>query len=119
VSNAYPLRLTTGRVAMQYQSGAQTRRIAALPGDAFVELHEDLAAQLGVLNGERVKVSTVRGEAWLTAKVTDAIRPDTVFVPFHWAGKKRANSLTGDWLDPISKMPAFKLCAARVDRVLA
>jgi assimilatory nitrate reductase catalytic subunit len=119
VSDAYPLRLTTGRVAMQYQSGAQTRRIAALPGDAFVELHEDLAAQLGVLNGERVKVSTVRGEAWLMAKVTDAIRPDTVFVPFHWAGKKRANSLTGDWLDPISKMPAFKACAARLDRVPA
>jgi assimilatory nitrate reductase catalytic subunit len=119
VSEAFPLRLTTGRVAMQYQSGAQTRRIAALPGDAFVELHEDTAGRLGVVNGERVKVSTARGEAWLTAKVTDAIRPDTVFVPFHWAGKKRANSLTGDWLDPISRMPAFKACAARVERVPA
>ena len=117
VSAEYPLRLTTGRVAMQYQSGAQTRRIDALPGDAFVELHEELAVRLGVLNGDRVKVSTLRGQAWLAAKVTDAIRPDTVFVPFHWAGKKRANSLTGDWLDPISKMPAFKACAARIDRV--
>jgi assimilatory nitrate reductase catalytic subunit len=119
VSEAFPLRLTTGRVAMQYQSGAQTRRIDALPGDAYIELHEDLALRLGVIDGERVKVSTLRGEAWLAAKVTDAIRPDTVFVPFHWAGKKRANSLTGDWLDPISKMPAFKACAARIDRVLA
>jgi assimilatory nitrate reductase catalytic subunit len=117
VSATYPLRLTTGRVAMQYQSGAQTRRIASLPGDAFVELHEDLAVRMGIVAGERVKVSTVRGEAWLTAKVTDAIRPDTVFVPFHWAGKKRANSLTGDWLDPISRMPAFKACAARIDRL--
>jgi assimilatory nitrate reductase catalytic subunit len=119
VSAAYPLRLTTGRVAMQYQSGAQTRRIEALPGDAFVELHEDLADELGVVDGERVKVSTVRGEVWLAAKVTDAIRPDTVFVPFHWAGKKRANTLTGDWLDPTSRMPAFKACAARIDKVLA
>jgi assimilatory nitrate reductase catalytic subunit len=117
VSEAFPLRLTTGRVAMQYQSGAQTRRIDALPGDAFVELHADLAERLGITDGERVKVSTVRGQAWLEAKVTDAIRPDTVFVPFHWAGKKRANSLTGDWLDPISRMPAFKVCAARVERV--
>jgi assimilatory nitrate reductase catalytic subunit len=119
LSEAFPLRLTTGRVAMQYQSGAQTRRIAALQGDAFVELHEDLADRLGISQGERVKVSTVRGEAWLAAKVTDAIRPDTVFVPFHWAGKKRANSLTGDWLDPISRMPAFKACAARIDRLSA
>ncbi len=119
VSEAFPLRLTTGRVAMQYQSGAQTRRISALPGDAFIELHLDLAGRLGVEDGERVRVSTVRGQAWLRAKVTDAIRSDTVFVPFHWAGKKRANSLTGDWLDPISKMPAFKVCAARVDRVFS
>ncbi len=117
VSEAYPMRLTTGRVAMQYQSGAQTRRIAALPGDAYVELHEDAAARLGITDGERVKVTTARGEAWLAAKVTDAIRPDTLFVPFHWAGKKRANSLTGDWLDPISRMPQFKACAARVERV--
>ena len=118
LTEAFPLRLTTGRVAMQYQSGAQTRRIAALPGDAFVELHEDLADQMGIADGERVKVSTIRGEAWLAAKVTDAIRPDTVFIPFHWAGKKRANSLTGDWLDPISRMPAFKACAARIDRLV-
>jgi len=119
LTEAYPLRLTTGRVAMQYQSGAQTRRIAELPGDAYVELHEDLAARLGVAEGDRVKVSTVRGEAWLAARVTDAIRADTVFVPFHWPGKKRANSLTGDWLDPISRMPAFKACAARIDRLPA
>jgi assimilatory nitrate reductase catalytic subunit len=117
VTEAFPLRLTTGRVATQYQSGAQTRRIKALPGDAFVELHEDLATRLGITDGERVRVSTVRGEAWLDAKVTDAIRADTVFVPFHWAGRKRANSLTGDWLDPVSRMPAFKACAARIDRV--
>jgi assimilatory nitrate reductase catalytic subunit len=119
VSEAYPMRLTTGRVAMQYQSGAQTRLIASLPGDAYVELHEDTAGRLGIADGERVKVSTRRGEAWLDAKVTDAIRPDTLFVPFHWAGKRRANTLTGDWLDPISRMPQFKACAARVERVPA
>ena len=119
VSEAFPLRLTTGRVAMQYQSGAQTRRIEALPGSAYVELHEHLAERLGVAAGDRVRVSTVRGQAWLTARVTDAIRPDTVFVPFHWAGRQRANSLTSDRLDPVSKMPAFKVCAARIDRVPA
>ena len=50
---------------------------------------------------------------------TDAIRSDTLFVPFHWAGKKRANSLTGDWLDPTSRMPQFKVCAARIDKLVA
>ena len=102
---------------MQYQSGAQTRLIDALPGTAYVELHEHLAARLGIAPGETVCVSTVRGQAWLPAKVTDAIRDDTVFVPFHWAGRERANSLTSDALDPISRMPAFKVCAARIDRV--
>ena len=120
VDDEYPLHLTTGRVAMQYQSGAQTRRIAELAAaapQAFVELHPHLAERLGVADGERVQVSTRRGTAWLQARVSDAIRADTVFVPFHWAGKQRANSLTSDALDPVSRMPSFKVCAARIDRV--
>ncbi|MFP5220345.1 MAG: molybdopterin oxidoreductase family protein [Actinomycetes bacterium] len=120
VDDQFPLHLTTGRVAMQYQSGAQTRRIAELaaaaPG-AFVELHPHLAERLGVEDGERVQVSTRRGAAWLHARISDAIRADTVFVPFHWAGKQRANSLTSAALDPVSRMPSFKVCAARIDRV--
>ena len=121
VDASYPLLLTTGRVAMQYQSGAQTRRIDALveaTPTAFVELHPHLATRLEVVDGERVRVSTRRGEALLRARVTDTIRPDTVFVPFHWAGRQRANLLTSDALDPSSGMPSFKVCAARVDRVV-
>ncbi|MBC7375594.1 MAG: molybdopterin oxidoreductase family protein [Frankiales bacterium] len=120
VDQAWPLLLTTGRVAAQYQSGAQTRRIEALneaAPAAFVELHPFLAARLEVVDGERVRVSTRRGEAFLRAKVTDTIREDTVFVPFHWAGRQRANLLTSDALDPTSRMPSFKLCAARIDRL--
>jgi len=120
VDDAYPLLLTTGRVAAQYQSGAQTRRIDALTEaapSAFVELHPFLAERLGVEEGERVRVSTRRGEALVRARLTDTIRPDTVFVPFHWAGRQRANLLTSDALDPVSRMPAFKVCAARIDRV--
>ncbi|MCW2777333.1 MAG: nasC, partial [Frankiales bacterium] len=122
VDDAWPLHLTTGRVALQYQSGAQTRRVPALADAApaaFVELHPHLAEQLGVVDGERVRVSTRRGEAFLRVRVSDAIRPDTVFVPFHWAGKQRANSLTSRALDPVSRMPSFKVCAARIDRLHA
>ncbi|MBK5306945.1 MAG: molybdopterin oxidoreductase family protein [Frankiaceae bacterium] len=122
VDDDYPLHLTTGRIAMQYQSGAQTRRVVALNDaapHAFVEVHPHLAERLGVLDGERVKVSTRRGEAWLRTRVTDTVRSDTVFVPFHWGGKQRANSLTDDELDPVSRMPSFKVCAARIDRLHA
>jgi assimilatory nitrate reductase catalytic subunit len=122
VDAEYPLRLTTGRVSMQYQSGTQTRRVASLveaAPRAFVELHPHLAERLEIADGERVRVSTRRGQAWLRARVTDTVRADTVFVPFHWAGKQRANSLTDARLDPVSKMPAFKVCAARIDRLPA
>ncbi|MBM0228553.1 MULTISPECIES: molybdopterin oxidoreductase family protein [Micromonospora] len=116
----YPLHFTTGRVLAQYQSGTQTRRVAALrraaPG-AFVELHPDLAARLGVTDGEEVRVVSRRGELRAPARVSPTIRPDTVFAPFHWAGAARANSVTNDAVDPVSGMPEFKICAVRVERV--
>lgn len=108
----YPLHLTTGRVLAQYQSGAQTRRIAALPDDGpFVELHPWLADRHGVRDGAPVVVRTRRGELVAPARVVSSIRPDTIFVPFHWVG---ANRLTNDALDPSSRMPEFKVCAASV-----
>jgi assimilatory nitrate reductase catalytic subunit len=110
----FPLYLTTGRVLTQYQSGAQTRRVAALPGDPFVELHPDLAARIGIADGTAVTVTTRRGSATAAARLSDAIRADTVFMPFHYAGAARANTLTNPALDPISRMPEFKVCAANV-----
>lgn len=108
----YPLHLTTGRVLAQYQSGAQTRRIRDLPDTGpYVELHPMLAERLGATDGAPVVVRTRRGELKAPARVVDTIRPDTVFVPFHWVG---ANRLTNDALDPSSRMPEFKVCAAAV-----
>jgi assimilatory nitrate reductase catalytic subunit len=115
----YPLYLTTGRVLAQYQSGAQTRRIAPLrraAPAAFVELHPDLAARLGVEGGDEVRVTSRRGEMRAAARLHPGIRPDTVFAPFHWAGAARINSVTSDALDPISRMPEFKVCAVRVEK---
>lgn len=108
----YPVHLTTGRVLAQYQSGAQTRRVRALPDEGpFVELHPLLAGRLGVVTGDPLQVSTRRGAMTAPARVVPTIRPDTVFVPFHWVG---ANRLTNDALDPASRMPEFKVCAAQV-----
>ncbi|MFY1596479.1 molybdopterin oxidoreductase family protein [Micromonospora sp. WMMD737] len=116
----YPLHFTTGRVLAQYQSGTQTRRVAALrraAPDAFVELHPDLGARLGVGDGEPVRVVSRRGEFCAPARFSTAIRPDTVFAPFHWGGAARANSVTNDAVDPVSGMPEFKICAVRLERV--
>ncbi|MDT9698065.1 molybdopterin oxidoreductase family protein [Streptomyces sp. P17] len=116
----YPVLLTTGRVVSQYQSGAQTRRVdelnAAAPGP-FVELHPRLAARLGAAEGDPVAVVSRRGRAVAPARITHAIRPDTVFMPFHWPGEGRANTLTNPALDPTSRMPEFKVCAVRVEAV--
>lgn len=114
----YPLLLTTGRVVAQYQSGAQTRRVdelnAAAPGP-FVELHPRLAARIGAVEGSPLAVTSRRGRAVAPARITDTIRADTVFMPFHWPGEGRANTLTNPALDPTSRMPEFKVCAVRVE----
>jgi assimilatory nitrate reductase catalytic subunit len=117
----YPLYLTTGRVLAQYQSGAQTRRIGTLAAsepEVFVELHPTLAAELGVDEGELVAVYSRRGVAYGRARVTGTIRTDTVFMPFHWGGSASANLVTNPALDPVSRMPEFKVCAVRVEPVL-
>jgi assimilatory nitrate reductase catalytic subunit len=114
----YPLYLTTGRVMAHYQSGTQTRRVKALNDmapQAFVELHPDLAKRLNIENGDPVRVSTRRGLAELKAAITPTIRPDTLFVPFHWGDGACANLLTNPALDPTSRMPEFKVCAAQIE----
>ncbi|MER7664768.1 MULTISPECIES: molybdopterin oxidoreductase family protein [unclassified Streptomyces] len=116
----YPVLLTTGRVVSQYQSGAQTRRVdelnTAAPGP-FVELHPLLAERLEAVEGDRIAVVSRRGRAVGPARITTGIRPDTVFMPFHWPGEGRVNSVTNPALDPTSRMPEFKVCAVRLERV--
>ncbi|MFA3874012.1 molybdopterin oxidoreductase family protein [Streptomyces sp. MMCC 100] len=116
----YPVLLTTGRVVAQYQSGAQTRRVAELNAAApgpFVQLHPRLAARLGAAEGDPLAVVSRRGREVAPARITTGIRPDTVFMPFHWPGEGRANTLTNPALDPTSRMPEFKVCAVRVETV--
>ncbi len=112
-----PVYLVTGRVLAHYQSGAQTRRVAALteaaPGP-FVEVHPRLAERLGLHDGEPAEVISARGVAVAPVRVTTAVRPDTVFMPFHWPGPGSANVLTNDATDPVSGMPEFKVCAVRL-----
>jgi assimilatory nitrate reductase catalytic subunit len=115
-----PVHLVTGRVLQHYQSGAQTRQVPELlraEPDGFVEIHPYLAARVGVEEGERVRVSSRRGSLVAVARITGSARPDTVFVPFHFAGAALANAVTNDATDPISGMPELKVCAVRLERV--
>ncbi len=120
VDDDYPIWLTTGRVVSQYLSGTQTRRIGPLVAqypEPLCELHPQLAAKLGVATGDVVRVTSRRGSMTLPASVVETIRPDTVFIPYHWAGRQAANQLTQRALDPLSKIPEYKVSAVRVERV--
>ncbi|EWM12882.1 molybdopterin oxidoreductase family protein [Kutzneria sp. 744] len=113
----FPLHATTGRVLQHYQSGAQTRRVPALmeaSPEAFVEVHPDTARRFGVHDGQWAAVESRRGAVQARVRCVTTIRPDTVFLPFHFPGAQRANLLTNPALDPTSRMPEFKVCAVRL-----
>jgi assimilatory nitrate reductase catalytic subunit len=117
VDAEYPLILTTGRVVSQFLSGTQTRRIGPLVGqypEPRIEMHPRLAAKLGIADGDWAKAESRRGATTLRVSVVTTIRPDTVFIPYHWAGRKAANQLTISAQDPYSKIPEYKVCACRV-----
>ncbi len=115
----YPLILTTGRVVSHFLSGEQTRRIAPLVDhcpDPFIELHPQLAEKLGIADGDWATAESRRGNTTLRARVVKTIRPDTIFIPYHWGGRKSANQLTIAAQDPISKIPEYKVCSARLKK---
>ncbi|HWV38094.1 MAG TPA: molybdopterin oxidoreductase family protein [Vulgatibacter sp.] len=117
VDDEYPIILTTGRVVSQFLSGNQTRRIGPLVDhypEPRLEVHPALAAKLGIAHGDWTLAESRRGNCTLRASVVRTIRPDTVFIPYHWGGRKSANQLTNAALDPISGIPEYKVCAVRV-----
>ncbi len=73
-------------------------------------------AKYGIADGDWVTVTTRRGEVTLQAMVVRTIRPDTVFIPYHWPGARSANRLTHRTLDPRSKIPEFKVSACRIEK---
>ncbi len=106
-----PMTLITGRLMEHYQSGAQTRRVAALAEarpEARLQLHPAAAAAQGIADGDFVSISNERGEVRCRAELSTDIRPETVFLPFHFPELESANRLTEAATDPISGMPEFK-----------
>jgi len=116
----YPLYFTTGRYKEHYNSGAQTRRVdklAEAKAEPKLQIHPRLAERLQISEGSQVLVESKRGRVVFRATLSVDIRPDTLFAPFHWGGRLAANVLTNPALDPISRMPEFKVCAVRARRI--
>ncbi len=117
---AYSFRLTTGRVVYHYLSGNQTRRLGFLNSQApepWVEIHPQAAARLGIVNDEMVRVRTPRFAMELKALVVPTIRPDTLFIPYHYGHAQAVNQLTNPAVDPTVKIPEYKVCAATVEKL--
>ena len=113
----YPFILTTGRLMFHWHTGTMTRRSEKLEQEvpeAYVEMHPDDAARIGLDGAGRVRVTSRRGEIELRVRVTKRIRPGVVFIPFHFA-EAAANALTHAALDPVAKIPEYKVCAVRVE----
>ena len=119
---SYPFRLTTGRVVYHYLSGNQTRRLGFLNSQApepWVEIHPQAASRLGIVNDEIVRVRTPRFSMELKALVVPTIRPDTLFIPYHYGHEQAVNQLTNAAVEPNVKIPEYKVCAATVERLTA
>jgi len=115
----FPFVLSTGRVLYQFHTGTMTRKsrvIHQVSPTGYVEVHAEDARRLGIADGQRVEVTTCRGGVTTSAKVTAKIEKGWLFMPFHFQ-EGPANALTHDALDPVAKIPEYKVCAAQIRAV--
>jgi assimilatory nitrate reductase catalytic subunit len=113
----FPLFLTTGRVMSHYLTGVQTRKSSSLAArnfESFMEIHPKTAKEYHIKNHTLVKIESRRGSIVVRSKWSEKIRQDTIFVPFHWADSQNINLLVSKELDPVCKMPGFKVSAVKV-----
>jgi len=114
----YPLILTTGRVLYHYHSGTMTRRSGPLDWvepRGYVEINPEDAQAVEVLDDRAVIIKSRRGVVRTRAKISESVPPGTIFLAFHWR-EAPANMLTQDFaLDPVAKIPEYKVCAVRLE----
>jgi len=116
----YPMLLTTGRVIYHWHGGEMTRRaqgLMAIYPEPLVEVNPDDAQRMGLDGRKRVRLTSRRGEVVAVARVTDRVPAGVVFANFHFPGSQNANVLTIAALDPVAKIPEYKVCAVRVEAV--
>jgi len=119
ISKSYPLILTTGRVLEHWHTGTMSRRskvLTELRPDGAVEMNPGDAAKLGLTQYDLVTIKSERGQLETKVNITEKSPPGVVFMPFHWR-EAAANRLTSNALDPIAKIPEYKVSA--VNAILA
>lgn len=120
VDQDYPFWLTTGRNFSHYHTGTMTRNSPTLVceyPENFMELSPDDARELGLQQGELVQVASRRGEIVARAQITPRLKKGTVFIPFHYV-ESNVNKLTNPAMDPIAKIPEYKVCAVKIGKTL-
>jgi len=119
VDREYPLILTTGRLLEHFHTGTMTRNSKVLDEiipEGFVELNPYDAENYNIADGEIVSISSRRGSIRIKAKVTEKTKPNVIFIPFHFF-EAAANKLTIDALDPTCKIPEYKVCSCRLEKI--
>jgi predicted molibdopterin-dependent oxidoreductase YjgC len=115
----FPFVLTTGRTMFHFHTGSMTRRSKKLHSEvpeAYIEVNTADAKKIGLNGHTQVRVISRRGQIELGVRVTDDIKRGTVFIPFHFA-EAAANVLTNSAIDPVAKIPEYKVCAVKVEIV--
>lgn len=115
----FPFILTTGRILSEYHTRSMTGRVKGLQkmsGTAFCEINRNDARQMKLKNGDKIKVSSPRGYIEITVKISTRIPEGVIFIPFHYA-EAAANTLTHHHLDPVAKIPEYKICAVRIEKI--
>jgi formate dehydrogenase major subunit len=119
IDDEFPLQLTTGRFFPHYHTGTMTRNSPSLHKEmpeGHVQMHPEDAAELGLTNLEEARLVSRRGEVISKIVLTDQVEPGTIFMSFHFM-ESNANVLTNPALDPICKIPEYKVCAVRVEKI--
>ncbi len=115
VSADYPLTLTTGRILEHYHTGTMSRRsrvLNKLQPSGAVDIHPEDALKLGIIDGDMVTIASERGKIEAPANITEKTSPGLAFMAFHWK-ESPANMLTNPALDPVAKIPEFKVAAVK------
>jgi formate dehydrogenase major subunit/formate dehydrogenase alpha subunit len=115
----YPMLLSTGRVLYHWHGGQMTRRskgLAAVYNRALIEINPDDAIRMGIKNQDRLQVTSRRGSIQAETWITDRVPPGMVYANFHFP-ESSANELTIAALDPISKIPEYKVCAVKIELI--
>jgi predicted molibdopterin-dependent oxidoreductase YjgC len=114
----YPFQLTTGRIHVHYHTGTMTRNSPSLEREikeCYLEMNPSDAAEIGVADGDKVVIASRRGSVSTRVKLTNGGRRKVVFMPFHFL-ESRANLLTNPMVDPVAKIPEYKVCAVKIER---